>query len=441
MGKTFFTIKWWRAPIDIAPLVLFRVAFGLLIACEGFGAIATGWVHGTLIEPAFTFNFIGFEFLQPLPGNGMYVWFCLLGISGIMVMLGWYYRLFMLLYAILWTGVYLMQKTHYNNHYYLAMLLCWLMMLVPANKDFSLDAKFGRVSRAFYCQRWCVWLFITHLWIVYTYAAIAKIYPDWLAADPIGMWFKHKTDYPIIGFVYGWDITKYAVSWGGIVFDALIIPLLIWKRTRNWAFGLSIFFHLFNSITFQIGIFPFLMIGSCVLFYKGETLRRVFNKFLLKANNNSLAKSHPLILYIIYAYLAVQIVLPLRHHYFPGNVNWTEEGHRLSWRMMLRSKSGSLSFEIKNKKTGKTTRLNPTKYLTSDQARAMSKRPDMIWQFVQFLKQQLPKEGITDFEIYARGKMRLNKRKRQNFIKHDYDLVNAEWHWYKSADWLVPLEE
>lgn len=314
------------------------------------------------------------------------------------------------------------------------------MLLVPAHKDFSLDAKWGRVSRRFYCQRWCIWLFITHLWIVYTYAAIAKLYPDWLAAAPIDLWFSGKTDYPIIGFIYGWTITKYAVAWGGIAFDALIIPLLIWKRTRNWAFGLSIFFHLFNSITFQIGIFPFLMIGSGVLFYEGETLRRVFSKFMLKANDEKIAQSKPWLLYIIYAYLAVQVLLPLRHHYFNGNVNWTEEGHRLSWRMMLRSKSGSLRFEIKNKETGKTIRLNPTKYLTKDQARAMSKRPDMIWQFVQFLKQELPTEGITDFEIYAKGKLKLNKRARQNFIKPDYDLTQAQWHWYKEADWIVPLE-
>ncbi|HSR60491.1 MAG TPA: HTTM domain-containing protein, partial [Robiginitalea sp.] len=58
--------------IDNSPLVLFRICFGVLIALECFGAIATGWVRRTLVEPEFTFPFIGFEWLQPLPGMGMY---------------------------------------------------------------------------------------------------------------------------------------------------------------------------------------------------------------------------------------------------------------------------------------------------------------------------------------------------------------------------------
>ena len=48
------------------------MAFGLLIAVESFGALLTGWVKRAFIDPEFTFTFIGFEWLQPLPGNGMY---------------------------------------------------------------------------------------------------------------------------------------------------------------------------------------------------------------------------------------------------------------------------------------------------------------------------------------------------------------------------------
>ena len=66
--------------IDNAQLVVFRIFFGILICCEAFGAIATGWVKKVLIDPKFTFNFIGFDFLQPLPGNGMYYYFIAMGI-------------------------------------------------------------------------------------------------------------------------------------------------------------------------------------------------------------------------------------------------------------------------------------------------------------------------------------------------------------------------
>src|SRR5690625_2522838 len=95
--------------VDNSALIVFRILFGALIALEAFGAIFTGWVDQNLIEPAFTFNFIGFDFLQPLPGSGMIWYYAVMGVLGVLVMIGFRYRWSMLLYALLWTGVYLMQ--------------------------------------------------------------------------------------------------------------------------------------------------------------------------------------------------------------------------------------------------------------------------------------------------------------------------------------------
>src|SRR3990167_2441462 len=106
-------------PIDNAPLILFRIFFGFLLAAETFGAILTGWVKRVLIDPEFTFSHIGMEWLQPLPGYGMYLYFCLMGTTGILIMLGYKYRFSLGLFTILWSAVYFMQKSSYNNHYYL----------------------------------------------------------------------------------------------------------------------------------------------------------------------------------------------------------------------------------------------------------------------------------------------------------------------------------
>mgnify|MGYP001602269733 FL=1 len=38
---------------------------------ETAGAIAIGWVKEVYVDPQFTFSFIGFEWLQPLPGWGI----------------------------------------------------------------------------------------------------------------------------------------------------------------------------------------------------------------------------------------------------------------------------------------------------------------------------------------------------------------------------------
>ena len=119
--------------IDNSGLIVFRIIFGLLCFLESVGAVFTGWVKRTLIDPEFTFTFIGFEWLQPLPGNWMYAYYILMGIFGLLIMVGYKYRFSMLMFALMWTATYLMQKSSYNNHYYLLSILSFLMVLMPAS--------------------------------------------------------------------------------------------------------------------------------------------------------------------------------------------------------------------------------------------------------------------------------------------------------------------
>ncbi|HET8886013.1 MAG TPA: HTTM domain-containing protein, partial [Salinimicrobium sp.] len=171
--------KWLFKQIDNSGLIVFRVVFGFLLAVEAFGAIATGWVQRILIEPEFTFNFIGFDFLQPLPGDGMIYYYAIMGVLGIWVMVGFKYKFSIAAYALMWTAVYLMQKSSYNNHYYLLMLLCFMMILLPAQRFASVDAWLKPAIKRISMPHWC-WLFIVlQLFVVYTYAAVAKFYPDW----------------------------------------------------------------------------------------------------------------------------------------------------------------------------------------------------------------------------------------------------------------------
>ena len=237
--------------IDNTGLVLFRVVFGLLITIEAFGALITGWVRHTLVEPEFTFNFIGFEFLQYLVGSTMYFYFALMGVFGFMVMLGYKYRWSMIAYALMWSAVYLMQKSAYNNHYYLMMLLCWIMAFLPAHRWFSLDAKLNPKIKSASMPRWCLFVLILQVWLVYTFASIAKWYPDWLDGTAVAMFMNGKKDYWLIGSFLQLEWVHYCIAYVGIFFDLLIVPLLLWKRTRFVGFVISIIFHLFNSIVFK----------------------------------------------------------------------------------------------------------------------------------------------------------------------------------------------
>ncbi|MBZ9627304.1 HTTM domain-containing protein [Psychroflexus sp. CAK1W] len=427
--------------VDNSPLIVFRVLFGLLIALEAWGAIATGWVRRTLIEPQFTFNFIGFDFLQPLPGAGMYVYFGLMGLFGIFVMLGFKYRFSVIAYTLLWTSVYLMQKTSYNNHYYLLILLLIFMCIVPAHRYFSLDAKSNPSLKSISMPNWVVLLIIGQMWIVYTYASLAKLYPDWLDGTFAELLMSGKAHYWLIGDLLQEKWVHVSITYVGILFDLLVVPLLLWKRTRVVMFWISVFFHLFNSIVFQIGIFPYMSLALTVFFFPKEYINRKFLKFKAFYSHSEIEvpRLAPYFKGFLLIWFSIQLLLPVRHHFIEGNVFWTEEGHRMSWRMMLRSKGGSASFQVKNLNTGKTEYVNLSDYLTLKQRRTLLK-PDGIWQFTQKLKKEYAAKEIP-VEIYARIKVGLNGRTPDYLVDPKLDLTSIEWNYYTHNDWILPLAE
>ncbi|MCK0131934.1 HTTM domain-containing protein [Flavobacteriaceae bacterium F08102] len=423
--------------IDNAPLIVFRIIFGALLFLESIGAIFTGWVERNLINPTRTFTFIGFDFLQPLPGNGMIYYYIIMGLTGFCVMIGYRYRMAMISFFVLWSATYLMQKSSYNNHYYLTALLAFLMIFLPANKGYSVDAKLNPSLRSTSVPYWTSLVLIAQISIVYFYAGVAKIYPDWLAATPVKQFLASKHNFPLLGPLFREDWFAYTLSYAGLFFDLLIIPLFLYKKTRNLALILTLIFHLFNSIVFQIGIFPYLTLAFAVFFYDAKTIRNRFlpKKPLYQKTEVGNRMGFPLKLLFI-LYFTVQLLLPIRHWFIPGDVLWTEEGHRLSWRMMLRSKTGYQHFFIVNKENGTRKRVDLTTYLTKNQRSAVQTKPDMIWQFAQRLKKEYAQKGIS-IEVYVEGKVRINGGTLHPLIDKNTDLAAVSWHPFSHESWIL----
>ncbi|MGB5498949.1 MAG: HTTM domain-containing protein [Maribacter sp.] len=428
--------------IDNSQLVIFRVFFGILIALESYGAIATGWVKETLIDPKFTFTFIGFEFLQPLPGNGMYFYFFIMGTLGVFIALGYKYRLSIVGFTIMWVIVYLMQKASYNNHYYLLVLISFLMCFFPANASHSMDSRRNSSIATNAMYSYVKWIIVAQLFLVYTYAAIAKLYGDWLDFGIIEILMKNKADYPIIGSFLQESWVHRIVAIMGIVFDALIIPALLWKPTRKVAFLVSIIFHLFNSIVFQIGIFPYLALAFTVFFFEANTIRSIFFKKEEAFTNPIIQVPSYRQLLIICGgiFFLIQLFLPMRHHFFKDDVLWTEEGHRLSWRMMLRSRTGKIQFKVVNTTTGASQIINLKEHLTKKQMGKIAAYPDFIWQFTQFLKQDYATNG-DNISVYAmKSKVSINGKPYKAFINPKVDLANEKWEHFGHHEWIFPSD-
>jgi len=251
---------------------------------ECWGAIATGWVKETFVDPQISFTFIGFEWTQFLLGNTMYYIFGFLGLLGVMIMLGAFYKFSSFIFAVGWSLVYFMQKTHYNNHYYLVMLIAWFMVFIPANRYKAIDVWLWPRIRSNYTYNWTRLIFILQLLIVYTFAAVAKLYPGWMNGDflmlryrSVAVWANKEIQWePLTHTLQSREFAQ-LFSWLGFGFDLLIVPLLLWKRTRIGALLAALFFHIFNSITLQIGIFPYFALALAVfLFSAGSHQKRIF---------------------------------------------------------------------------------------------------------------------------------------------------------------------
>ena len=136
----------------------------------------------------------------------------------------------------------------------------------------------------------------------------------------------------------------------------------------------------------------------------------------------------------------MQIGLPLRHHFITDNVLWTEEGHRLSWRMMLRVKHGRAIYKVKDKITKKTTIINLSNYLTAKQQRLATTKPDVIWQFAQHLKEDYHAKG-QEVSVYVDCRVQVNGKKYKQLINPDIDLAEVEWQTFKHCNWILPSKQ
>ena len=423
--------------IDNSPLIVFRIFFGFLVACESFGAILTGWVKRVLIDPQVTFSFIGFEWLKPLPGFGMYFYFIAMGVFGLAIMLGYRYRIAIISYTILWAGAYFMQKTAYNNHYYLLLLISFLMIFLPSNSYASLDVRQNRIKEENTMPYWISLLFIIQVAIVYVFASIAKFYPDWLDGTFTRNLLADSTNVIALKKLFLQKWFYLFIAYMGIIFDLLIVPLLLFKKTRMLALLASLTFHLFNAIFLEIGIFPFFALTFALFFYEPETIRSVFlrRKTSIETDNgHSNYYGKKIVYFLIIPYLIIQLLLPLRHHFIEGDVLWTEEGHRLSWRMMLRERNGFIHIRIKDLKAGEESLYDYRKNLTDKQIQNLATKPDFIWQYCQYIKEEF---NGKDIAIFINCKNSINRKEYKTLIDPKFDMAKAKWDYFRHNEWLL----
>lgn len=435
-----------------APLAVFRILFGLLMLISIIRFAANGWIEKLYIEPAFFFSYYGFEWVRPL-GDWTYLIFIICGASAIFVSLGYHYRAAILTFFLSFTYIELMDKTTYLNHYYFISILSFLMIFLPAHAYYSVDARKNEKLRSDRVPSWTIDSIKLLLGIVYVYAGLAKLNSDWLfRAMPLEIWLPSKYSLPILGDLFQYSWTHYAFSWAGAIYDLTIPFLLLMKRTRLFAFALVVIFHVLTRVLFPIGMFPYIMIVSALIFFDSNLHNHILKKVsewlsIQKSRfDNSGTYSFPKVwikkstLTILGCFFLLQLLIPFRYLLYPGELFWTEEGYRFSWRVMLMEKTGYANFKVVNPENNQRFYVDNSEFLTTFQEKQMSTQPDFILEYAHHLEKYYQQEGIENPEIYVESYVALNGRGSQPYVKSDVDLTTLEQS-FKHRNWLYPFND
>lgn len=442
--------------VNIAPLIVFRIVFGALMLFGTFRFVLKGWVSELYIEPQFHFTYLGFDWVKILPGNWMFLPFVLMIFASIGLILGVVYRLSAIIFFICFTYVELIDKTYYLNHYYFVSLIAFLLIFLPANKNFSIDSNRKPEISTNFVSAWTIWILKFQLICVYFYAGLAKINYDWLLqAQPLKTWLQAYRDLPYIGWIFTLNSTAFIFSWVGCIYDLSIPFFLSFSKTRKYAYFFVIIFHLLTWALFPIGIFPWVMIFSTLIFFSNNFHQKVLlflSKFLKVRENsgNFVRKSKDKVLIIfISIYIFIQVIVPFRYLLYRGNLFWSEEGMRFSWRVMVMHKEGFSTFYLKDKKTGGEIEIDNSKFLTATQIDQMSTQPDFILQYAYFLKEKFC-DTLLIFEknkkfhlkypsIHVESYVTLNGRSHRLFVDKKHDLSQIKNNLEKRT-WLEKFE-
>jgi len=435
-------------PVDIASLIFFRIAFGLLMVWEVWRYFHYGWIASYWIAPRFLFKYYGFAWVQPWPGNGLYIHWAILGILALFIAAGFLYRLSATLFFLGYTYAFLLDEGRWLNHTYLICLFSYLLIFIPANRALSVDAWLRPKLRSETTPAWTLWPLRAQMGVVYFFSGVAKLSPDWLHGEPMRMWMAQRIDFPILGRFFRDEWTVYAMSYGGLLLDLCIAPLLLWRRTRVAAFCVAVVFHLLNWRLFtDLGVFPWLAIAATALFFPADWPRRVISIFShvgapspLDHDRLPAQWKRIVVLSLVGFYIAIQLLVPLRHFLYRGGIEWTYEEHRFSWRMMLLDRYTLAFFYVTDPNTDKTYQVSPLEYLTEKQVRRMEYRPDMLLQFAHYLANVMPRAGPKPLKVEARVSISINGRKPQLLLDPNVDLA-AEPRSLGRPRWLREIHE
>jgi len=427
--------------VDGASVVAFRVLFGLLGSFSAARFLVKGWVESLYLAPDHHLTYAWFSWIRPLPAPLMYAVVVAMVPLGLAIAAGWRTRLAAAGYLAAFAYCELIDASLYLNHYWYVTLALVLVVALPTS---------GRTVPAI-----VVWLLRFQLAVVYLMAGIAKLNHDWLVrGEPMGLWLALRTDLPTVGSLLDEPWVGVTASWLGAAFDLTIVGWLLWRRSRPLAYTALVVFHVLTWRMFAIGVFPWVMIAGTTIFFDPAWPRRFARAPGLGGDRPISGSGRPAshgvrpspprhrahwLLIAAGSWVVLQLVLPLRHLVYAGDVRWTEEGYYGSFRVMLTEKAGLLRFDVTDPATGETWSVEPPAVLTDWQAGQAAIRADLTLAAAHLVADGFARAGHRDVEVRAESWVSFNGRRRQRMIDPAVDLAALGRH-ARASEYVVPLD-
>ena len=315
----------------------------------------------------------------------------ILGVGATGVALGFWYRWSAWAVLLSWGFLYGIEstRTYWMSYYWLETLVALVLVWMPAANRWSLDAMRDPAgSRVATVPRWTLVMLRAQLLATYLYAGVAKLNADWLVDLMPVRWFLEQPHVRmrlegVLGESWASRVAPWLLgtpgasffSWAGAAFDVSVGFLLLHRRTRLLALGLTWLFHGINHfLLFQdIEWFPLLGATTATVFlepdwpdrvarwlrspgWKGPDWRWALAGMVLVPGVGILlgwrgraagavpgagpAPTLPTLPTLprwesawVLGWLAMQFLVPLRHLLIPGDPRITFEGLSFSWRL------------------------------------------------------------------------------------------------------------
>ncbi len=440
-------------PLPAYNLAIFRMVFGFFMMWEMGYLISLDFVGIFLEAPQVHFPYDLFTWLKPLPGPAMWLLIMACLLASVAVAIGWYARPAALFLAFGFGYIFLLDKSIYNNHLYLLLLLSFQMYFLESDRVLAVQNK-SKADGVTTVPAWMYYLPMIQLVIVYFYGGLAKLNTDWLVDhQPVKQLLLQGS---FLTDIIGVENGALFLVWGGLIFDLVIGFLLLWKRTFWLGFAGALFFNIMNSQIFDdINIFPFFMMCSLILFVDKDWIQKLVEAhfpptIIPKKKTDKKAVEKPdtkrsTVVAWLAVYMAFQLLYPFRHFLYEGNTEWTMEAQRFSWRMKIqyRKNEGLPAFRVLDYQTKTLHKINLISYgLCRDQITLLTHDPAAAWTFAVFLRDYAKKElHSSKVGVQSNIKVGMNGRPLQWMVNPDFDLGNAKRNPFKHNTWIEPLVE